>query len=288
MEAATIINNEAGLGSDLPDEEVSTPVEEFQPPIFKYAEHVHLPEDCDAGVACTDPDHFHAWLRLPNKFQHKEIREKALAARARRLRVLRDEDGDSRVILEGELDLLRNVDQATLVEEIISQDGGKDMLEALRDVGEIEDEVQPDEGETVYKYAHIEDDESRLAELDAMPDEERPGEEYENLTKHAHSYYKAVEERQREIQQPERDALLERDLDDLIDLVRQHRIDQEGMEEFLHAYNSWQIVYGTMLSDKSGRKFNHLDALKNQASEVVDALVVAFSSLEAGAKAGNS
>jgi REP element-mobilizing transposase RayT len=40
---------------------------------------------------CTDPDHFHAWIRLPNQFQIRDIAEKAKAAQARKKRMLRDQ-----------------------------------------------------------------------------------------------------------------------------------------------------------------------------------------------------
>lgn len=281
MEAATIINNTPGLGSE---EEVETPVEDSRPAIFKHTAHVNVPAECEG---CDDPEHFHAWIRLPNKFQHKEIREKALAARARRLRVLREEDSDSRVILEDELALLLDADKAQLVEEIINQDSGKDMMQAVTDVGEIEAEEQPEEGETVYLYAHIDQDEERLQDLEKQDEEDRPTEEYEELVKHVQSYYTAIDNRAREIQDPERQTLNEQDMEDLVEIVRKHRIDSEGMGEFLHTYNSWMIVFGTLLADKSGRRFKHLDSLTDQAPEIVDALVETFQELESGARVGN-
>jgi hypothetical protein len=52
---------------------------------------------------CANPDHFHAWIRLPNKFQHADIHAKALASKARRMRALRDPESDASVVMDAEI-----------------------------------------------------------------------------------------------------------------------------------------------------------------------------------------
>jgi hypothetical protein len=59
--------------------------------LFRYSSWVHIgggAEDCEEAETgtCADPLHFHAWCRLPNQLQHADIRERALASKARRIR----------------------------------------------------------------------------------------------------------------------------------------------------------------------------------------------------------
>lgn len=264
------------------------------PPIFRFSGYVDLPEEenCPAEWerrgSCKDQDHFHAWVRLTNKFQHKEIREKALASKARRQRQLRDKDSDASAVLENELDVLRFTDPEDLIEEVVARDAFKDQMEAVKDVEETEAPDQPEEegAEPVLLYAHIDKDRERLRELEEMDDEQRPHDEYVELVKHVSAYLEAVEARVQELQAPQRSNLRDREIDDLIDIIRDDRVEQESTEEFLHTYNVYSVVFGTLTSDKSGRKFGDRGALENQAPEVVDALMLAFARIEAEAREG--
>jgi hypothetical protein len=80
--------------------------------LFKYSAWVHVgqgAEDCEEARDghCGNPLHFHAWCRLPNQLQHEDIRERALAAKARRIRQLRDPEADAYEILESDMSELR-------------------------------------------------------------------------------------------------------------------------------------------------------------------------------------
>src|ERR1700726_392288 len=80
--------------------------------MFRYSSYLHVgpgAEECGhrEDGECTDPTHFHAWCRLPNKFQHRDLYTKAQAAKARRLRLLNQPDSDASEVLESELDGLR-------------------------------------------------------------------------------------------------------------------------------------------------------------------------------------
>src|SRR3954451_1473894 len=44
--------------------------------MFQFSTYLHVgpgAEGCEDFASCADPLHFHAWCRLPNKFQHKDI-----------------------------------------------------------------------------------------------------------------------------------------------------------------------------------------------------------------------
>jgi hypothetical protein len=80
-------------------------------------------------------DHFHAWVRLPNPYQRKDILEKARAARARRMRTLRDPDSDARAIIEDDLAAIRESGaKDILIDEMIYAQAQEFLVEATREV----------------------------------------------------------------------------------------------------------------------------------------------------------
>jgi hypothetical protein len=81
---------------------------------------------------CGNPLHFHAWCRLPNQLQHEDIRERALAAKARRIRQLRDPECDAYQILESDMsELLRIGDEGLIVDELANKDWWKRQIDAM-------------------------------------------------------------------------------------------------------------------------------------------------------------
>lgn len=275
-----------------PAEEVGTPVTESDPALkttkqlFRFTEYLNVGEgadDCAAETAklgsCDDPEHFHAWLRIPNPFQHREIREKSLAAKARRMRLLRDPNSDAHEILEADLDLMRHGDHEVLVDEIANKEWWRDHMEATKDVEEDE------------RWEHIRRDQERLRELEEADPEQRPTDEYEELLRHTTAYHQAVEESRSQLQEPRRQALLDKGIDELIDLVRDDRITADATQEFMHVYATWTWLAGTYRSDRSGRRFGDIQHLQDADEEVIDALKEAFERLEIDhqkAASGNS
>jgi hypothetical protein len=269
------------------DEAAKTPRQ-----MFRYSTWVHVGPgavDCEAineqaGTnECSNPLHFHAWCRLPNQFQHREIREKALAAKARKTRLLRDPESDAYAILEDSLDqVARRGDDAIplLVEELVSREWWADYLESARDVQERE-EGQDGDGEPLRPFAHVEHDQRRHSELEAMPEEERPGDEFDELGRHLGRYAEALKQRQEEIVQPKRDALTDKGVNGLVDLVRDQRVNAAGTEEFMHTYSTWSWLVGT-LRRPGGKTIWPADpqTLVNVAPEVLDEIRVAFEDLE--------
>lgn len=259
-----------------PTDATRTPTE-----LFRFSAWLHLgvgADDCEhrGDGSCTNPQHFHAWCRLPNQFQHQDIREKALAAKARRIRQLKDPSTDAYEILESDLEEIRR-DRAAMEEEAISKDWWKRHLQAMNEVSDREE------------YAHIERDRERMAELQAMPEGDRPADEHAELERHMTKFGADVEQRREEMEQPLRDAISAMSVDELALQVREDRIQSEGSAVFMDVYSRWQWLAGTFVSDdslKRQRKFLTLDALEEAAPEVVESLRELFMALESSLQRG--
>jgi hypothetical protein len=259
--------------------------------LFRYSTWLHVgagAEGCedvheDSGeVTCANPLHFHAWCRLPNQFQHREIREKAMAARARRARQLRDPSSDSAVVLSDELDaILRGADAAeVLINELVAKDWWKDYMQAVRDLHEIED----DRGEK--PWATIEHDRQRYVQLQSLDEVDRPAEEFAELERHLTAYGEALEALHKELVEPKRQALAGRDPGELAELVREQRIEGEAQEEFMHIYSTWEWLVGTLRCPGGERRFVSLEQMQAAAPEVIAALDQTFDDLERTFDAG--
>lgn len=260
-------------------------------PMFTFSVWVHVgpgAEDCeavdeDAGtVDCSNPLHFHAWCRLPNQFQHREIREKATGAKARRSRQLRDEGSDAYAVLEDELDDLRRLGEElarpSLTDELVARDWWRDYLEAVKDV---EDE-EGDDGEKIY--GQVNDDRRRMQELLELPADDRPQAEFEELTSHLAAYEQAIDAKTKELQEPRRAGYDAKDFEELLTVARDQRIESEAMDEFTHVYSTWMWFYGTLAqAPQAGgatRRFQSVEQMQEAAPEIVNALQQAYQDLE--------
>lgn len=263
--------------------------------IFQHSDFVHVgpgAEECEDVKEeefisnCGNPTHFHAWVHTPNQFQHNSIRTKALAAKARKLRALHDLESDSRVILDSEMEELRvNGNREILIQEIVQKDAVKNYWQAMREVQEEEE------------YKHYEEDRTRLAALNALLEENRDQEEFEALEKHLTAYADKVRETIDQIQKPIKEALEERSMDDLIEIVTEDRIQAEATQEFEDVYSLWEWFIGTIrLRTKTAaghpneRYYSDIEQLKAAPPEVISGLSSAFEDLdaEAGRALGNS
>lgn len=271
---------------DAPAPETS-PAETATPAaMHRYSGYVHLgagAEDCEHATdgACQERDHFHAWCRLPNQFERSSLTEKANAAMARRLRLLRDPQSDPRVILDGELEGIKaRNDRDTLVEEIVGAEFLTDHLQALKEVGEGEDGDDD-------KWETIDEDRERLRALEEMSAEERPEEEYIHLKDHLEEHTKLVNDRRDEIQEPRRQSVADKTIDELIDIVREQRIDASGQGERRQEYAKWEWYIGTFKPkspDKPGfpseRVFASIDDFTHAPPEQIDAISELISRLD--------
>lgn len=253
--------------------------------MFEFSRYVHVgpgAEQCEDGEngKCQNAAHFHGWIRLPNQFQASSLREKSEAATARKLRTLRDEESDSRVILDTELEeFARANDREAMIEQIVNADFLTDHYQAMRDVVEENDD-----------FKTVEDDRERLRALEAKPEEERPEEEFEQLQKHIAAYSDAVNAQRETIQEPLKTSLQDTPAEELIEQIREQRIQVLAREAGEQAYSQWEWFIGTLKPkspDKPGmpseRVYGSIDHLMGAAPEIIGALQDAFREIEAAA-----
>lgn len=289
MEATLTLDEQAPPKGEV---EASSDAGKTPAQLFKYSSHVHVgpgAEDCPHGTdgLCEEVDHFHAFCRLPNQFQHSDIRQRALAAKARRLRQLKDPEADSFQILEVEMETLQHEgDKQALVDELVNVEWYKDHLEALRELEE--PEGGKDDGEP-SEWATVDADRERLKQILAMDPDGRPDEERQEIERHLAKYDEAVEERRKAIQKPRREALERLEMPELVDLVRKQRIDAEANAAFMEAYSKWEWFSGTTkptLSKTREKAFASIEDLEQADVEVITALREAFNELESSLQRG--
>src|SRR4051812_42572461 len=128
METETVTAAPATNGDGPTGVEHSPAEEQDSSQLFEFSGYVHVGPgagNCPDGEtgACNNSLHVHMWIRLPNTFQHAAIREKALAAQARRTRLLRNAESDARQIIDAAIeDAVSVEDRDSLVEEIVGKD----------------------------------------------------------------------------------------------------------------------------------------------------------------------
>lgn len=288
MEAATTPDAEAPLVPDAPPDvpTESSPAEKRQvQEMFRYSEEIHLgpgAEECEQARTgdCDNGMHFHAWCRLPNQFQHKSIQEKANASKARRMRQFRDPDSDASVILDSGLEeveasLGEEAAQSVYVDELVAKDTMADyfaVMEAMK---------HDDEDD---RWASIDEDRERLRVLEAMSEEDRDADEYSELQSHVSEYNQEAQRLVVERQNPLRESLQGKPIEELRGLVREQRIGQEGGQAYMDTYTVWEQYIGTMRFRKKGnpvdRYFGSIEHLKASAPEVVEAIDQTFTTLD--------
>lgn len=281
--AATI----PGPAPDLTaDSETATAVET----LFKYSEWVHRGEgaaECEHAEdgQCKTATHFHAWCRMPNQLQHEDIREKAFAAKGRRVRQLRDPSSDAHDALEAALDTLAAAGDEVkeeIVADLLAHQRYIDYSEAATDVVEKEDGVVEVDGEEekVLPYEHIAQDRERLQELEALAPSERPADEYAELRKHCDAFEDEVEKAFAGHHEPRVAEMMSRDISALIDLIRESRIRAEADREFMKTYSSWEWLWCTLTFPGGPQRFADMAALRDVSPEVYEALRATFDGLE--------
>lgn len=270
--------------------EADTPAESAPAALFRYSIWVHVgpgAEDCtevneETGEnRCSDSGHFHAFCRLPNQFQERDIREHAAAAKARKLRQLRTPDTDAFEILESGLEDVRSEPDAEerLANELVGYDWTQDYLTAVRQVRDLDDESEgAEEGDKLY--AHVDRDRLRYAQLQAAPEEERETDEYRELTEHLKAYEVAVQEHYDALANPKRESFQAMGLEDLVGLVRRKRMQIGAQEEFMSTYNVHEWLSCTYREPNGEQCFADLDALRRADPDVLRKLDETFADLE--------
>lgn len=273
-----------------PEAPVDTPAEAAPAALFKYATWVHVgpgAEECtevneETGEnRCSDSGHFHAYCRLPNQFQERDIREKATAAKARKLRQVRTEGTDAYEILEGGLEELRaepdGIDR--IVNELVGYDWTSDYLAAVRQVRDQDDESETAE-EGTKLYAHVDEDRLRYAQLQAKEPEERNEDEVTELKEHLARYELAVNDAYEALAEPKRESYRLMPEDELVGLLRRKRMGLAGQGEFMDTYNVHEWLSCTYRQPDGEPCFADQNALERADRAVLDALGETFADLE--------
>jgi nucleotide-binding universal stress UspA family protein len=275
-----------------PDQETATPVEESVPErtevrIFRFSDFVHVGEgsaECPHGEdgRCKDPEHFHAWIRLPNKFQIVQIREKGQAARARVLRQARDKETDRWEIIENQVAESMSAGRDGVIAEILGHNEWKVYRQAMAEL--VNDDDGEGEGEEPRSpWADIEADQERFRVLSSQPEEERNADEYGELSRHLAKWNETLDARLEELRAPEQEALEDRTDEELAEMVRERAITEQADSIFMRTYARWQMVVCT-LKPNGGRPVDRIfgspQQLEADAPEVIGGLEVAFNALE--------
>lgn len=268
--------------------------------MFSYSAYLHVgpgAEECEHNEdgECTEKTHVHAWCRLPNKFQHRDLYAKGAAAKARRLRLLHEEGSDARELLESELDAFKDdADIETVIDDLLKGEWAQDYVAAVTEVGEREE------------FEHIEQDRERfvaLGEVEAKRTEGEEGEEFKELGKHITAWTGAIKDELERLQEPKRQALRDMGREQLIDQLRKLRMTQLADGLYLHVYNAWEWFICTMAVKKhpvtgrpSERYWAEMGAIDDpkpgsmwgEAPEVIEALEETYNRLERNLRDGVS
>lgn len=235
---------------------------------------------------CSDDAHFHAWVRLPNPFQRRDIVDKSNAARARKMRELRDPESDAAVILEDELSELTPADKENVILEIVQREYQEDLFAATNEILETEGDADEadDDGEPPRVYANIDQDMEELHRLDALPEDQRNADEYEHLRAHVESYHNAVGARTEELQATRTAALREQPWDALLERVRKERREWIAGEVQVHTFQMWQMLVCTFKPRAKGtpqdRVWGDINDMRfNAPPEALEAVKATFTRL---------
>jgi hypothetical protein len=306
MEAATVptaVETE-GPQETSPDQEKAAAAQPRKE-LFKWSSWLHVGDgsaDCPHAEdgKCQNAEHFHAWCRLPNPYQTRDILEKARAARARKMRTLREPDSDARAILEDDLAAIRDSDaRDILINEIVATMAQEILVDATREVmdydkpeGQVEEDEEGEDGEPPKLYALIDQDMEELARLEALPEDQR-GEDFDSLSRHVDGYREHVGKVEEELKAKRRETLEQKSWDELIEIVRKERMDNSAAEAYLNAYQLWQwfaCTYKRRGHDE--RVFKDFNQMKlNTPTDVIEALRETFNDLESRlsrSRSGNS
>ena len=290
MEAATIEQTE------IPQAAAQVSAQKM----FRYSTFVDIGEGAETceharDGKCDDIEHFHAWCRLPNPYQHEDIRKKAMAAKARKLRELRDPESDASVVLDEQLTRMSDeVYREQVIDDLLLSEWANDYLQAQGEVDEREE------------YEHVAQDREeyvRLHEAEKDLPEEEQTDEYKRLVTHLDAWASDVRERLTAIQEPKRQQFRDRSIDALVELIRSKRVEEESNRAFSETYDPWMWFVGTFkvvlhetlrrphipMWEQIGRK-DRPDAgtMYGEAPEVIDELKRVFNDLQIALQKGSA
>jgi hypothetical protein len=235
--------------------------------------------------ACEDAEHFHCWLCLPNVFQNRDIRDKALAAKARKRRALMldgsvagTEPSDASLILEEQIDAWTLTDETygVLIERIAQRNVERGYSDIVEELNKTE------------RYEHRGQDLEEWRRQSALAEEQRT-EEYARLEKDMEDYREEFEVLCLARHEREVTVLRHEPRDAVLEIERRFQIDGLSSESFTHIYYTWAYYTCARVPDADDpfptkRVFATPEALKGSPPEVIEALADNFRSLETRTK----
>lgn len=275
-----------------PENETATPVEDSPPErseakIFRFSDFVHVGQgsaDCEhrEDGKCADREHFHAWIRLPNKFQIVQIREKGQAARARVIRQAKDEETDRWEIVENQVAEAMLGGREGVIAELLGRNEWKLYRQAMTEL--VNDDDAEGEGEDPRSpWADIEEDQARFRHLSSLPEEERDADELGELSRHLSKWNETFDARMEELRAPEKETLEGRTDEQLEGMVREYAVTEQADAIFSRVFARWQMVVCTLKPNggrPKDRAFGSPQQLEAESAEVLAGLEVAFNELE--------
>lgn len=247
--------------------------------LFHWSTYVHGgagAAECPDGEngACSNAEHFHAWLRLPNTFQARDISEKANASRARRRRQLREEGTDAQVSLEDWLDNWLEDDET--YNALIVRIANRIVLDRQLDIRN--DLAETDE------FEHYPADLEEFQRLSGLEEGDRDPEEYKRLAEHVDRYVAAFEKQTLRMHEEEVHRLTQMARADVLAIERRDRIKELADQRFVDTFYLWAYFICALKPVRKGfpasRVYGSLEELKAAPSEITDTLRDAYRRLE--------
>jgi hypothetical protein len=253
--------------------------------LFQWSAYVHVGAGADCcehatDGQCSEHRHFHCWLCLPNTFQARDIHDKAMAAKARKRRLLLQdgsngrEPSDSYLVLTDALDAWSVSDETwqALRERIADRRVVAEQPEIIRALKEEE------------RFEHHGADLEEFKRVANLPEPERDEQQFEALSGAVEEFRIEFEARCKAQYEAELQTLIQTAHDELLESERRWQIDQAASEAFLHHYYTW-AYYTCALRPREGdypteRAFARPESLKTAAPEIITALRETYRSLE--------
>lgn len=207
------------------------------------------------------------WIRLPNKFDQEEIRRKAMAARAREIKMYQDPESDLHTIVDAALIEFDELSDAQFVEHLTERHVREKAFEAMMtlDVDE--------------KWENYEEDRNRFDYLTSIGDTDT--DEYKVLAKIIAEYTTAVEIRLEELLHPIKLRYQSMSKEELVHKMRRAIIKAGADDAYQQTYNRWQMFLCTRQHDNHHRRFfKSYDDLMNADNDLINKLDAEFAIID--------
>lgn len=269
MDAVTNVDHDAdsipaedptGLPMDLND------LVDESKPFSRYHRDV---EDAELGLRVH--------IRIPNQFQRTTMKEEADAARARKLRALRDTNSTAALAIESKLDQMYGEMSEDDLRNVLL---GKAQPHATARVQVEVEHADPRKEPDLVQYRNIERQQltyQRLVRAGQMETEE-----FKEIEQLLTDYALLLSDRVGEMLEPLRLKLLGLEREALVEDIRKALMREACDEAFIAAYNQWQVYFGTRdYDDHDKLYYPSFDSLMDEEGQRLQKLLSEFAILEA-------